>query len=245
MRCGENTGKYFFEAKLVAEGGTYSHIGVSDNSDASDDVFVGSGRGASYASGNGQSYYSGGNGASYGDSYTSGDIIGCILDCDNRTLEFFKNGRSQGEAFSSSVIREDVDYCFAVSNYGSSGQWDVNFGQKPFTFPPTERRAGYNDFKTLSSNNLVTGTINKTIVPGTTLPDPREFFNILLHTGNGDASNGVTIDTLTQPDLIWHKNRSTAYHHRLFDSVRGFDKSVYANNEYREDNYQDYGYRRQ
>ena len=243
IRCGVNNGKYFFEAKLVAEGGTYSHIGVCNNSDASDGDWVAANSyGASYASGNGNTYHSGGNASSFGDSYTSGDIIGCILDCDNRTLEFFKNGRSQGEAFSSSVIREDVDYCFAVSNAGGSGQWDVNFGQKPFTFPPTERRAGYNDFKTLSSNNLVTGTINRTIVPGTTLPDPREFFNILLHTGNGNASNGVTIDTLTQPDLIWHKNRSTAYHHRLFDSVRGFDKSVYSNKSEAEDNYQDYGY---
>jgi len=242
MRCGENTGKYFFEAKLVAEGGTYSHIGVLNNSDASDDDWVaGQSRGMSYASGNGNKYTSGGNAASYGDTYTSGDIIGCILDCDNRTLEFFKNGRSQGEAYDSSNVREDLDYCFAVSNAGGSGQWDVNFGQKPFTFPPTERRAGYNDFKTLSSNNLVTGTMNRTINPGTTLPDPREFFNILLHTGNGNTS-GVTIDTLTQPDFIWNKNRSTGYHHRLFDSVRGFDKSVYANNAYREDNYQDYGY---
>ena len=69
MRCGQNQGKYFFEAKLVAEGGTYSHIGILNNSDANDNNWVGGNSyGANYASGTGQSFYSGGNGATCGRS---------------------------------------------------------------------------------------------------------------------------------------------------------------------------------
>jgi len=36
---------------------------------------------------------------SYSWKYGAGDRIGCLMDFDNRTLEFFKNGKSCGEAF--------------------------------------------------------------------------------------------------------------------------------------------------
>ena len=39
--------------------------------------------------------------SSYGDSYTSGDVVGVALDLDAGTLTFYKNGQSQGVAFSS------------------------------------------------------------------------------------------------------------------------------------------------
>ena len=40
-----------------------------------------------------------GSASSYGASYTTGDIIGIALDTDNGTLAFYKNGVSQGTAF--------------------------------------------------------------------------------------------------------------------------------------------------
>ena len=53
----------------------------------------------------GYGYYGSGNKfngrTSYGDSYTTGDTIGIALDLDARTLTFYKNGVSQGVAYSS------------------------------------------------------------------------------------------------------------------------------------------------
>jgi hypothetical protein len=37
----------------------------------------------------------------YGDKYGFGDVIGCQLDWDAKTIEYYKNGVSQGVAFTS------------------------------------------------------------------------------------------------------------------------------------------------
>jgi hypothetical protein len=71
---------------------------------------------------------------SYAVSFTTGDLIGVAFDADNGTLTFYKNGVSQGQAFSGI----SGDYAMAVSCNGSNGvnSVDANFGQKPFKFPP-------------------------------------------------------------------------------------------------------------
>ena len=61
-----------------------------------------------------------------------------------------------------------------------------------------------------------------------------------MYVGDGNSTQEVT--TSFEPDLIWNKNRTTVYHNRLFDRVRGLDKSVYSNLNSAEDTYQDYGY---
>ena len=67
----------------------------------------------------------------------------------------------------------------------------------------------------------------------TTIDNPKKHFNISLYTGTGSsqAITGVGF----QPDLVWTKGRSVAYSHYLFDSTRGVQKRLMANNTNAED----------
>ena len=67
-----------------------------------------------------------GGGSSYGNSYGDGDVIGVAVDMDNGTLTFYKNGASEGQAFSGI----SGEYTFCQGTYGgtSSGSYSVNFG---------------------------------------------------------------------------------------------------------------------
>ena len=72
----------------------------------------------------------------YGASFTANDVIGVALDLVNGTLVFYKNGTSQGTAFSGLT----GDFYFAVGSVagGSTCTGSANFGQQPFTYtPPT------------------------------------------------------------------------------------------------------------
>ncbi len=144
------TGKFYFEATLIVVGGTYAQIGVMDSMISTDAQFVGgAANGYSYANGNGQIYVNG-SGSSYADTYTAGDTIGCSFDCGSGALRFYKNGVDQGLA---ATITADYHACFAVSNYGSSGQWKVNFAQKPFKFTPPD------SFRPLNADHVRPETI--------------------------------------------------------------------------------------
>ena len=59
------------------------------------------------------------------------------------------------------------------------------------------------------------------------LDKPTDYFNTKLYTGN--ASTNAITGVGFQPDWVWLKNRSSAYHHRLFDSVRGTTKNLSSN----------------
>jgi hypothetical protein len=68
------------------------------------------------------------------------------LDLDAGTLVFYKNGVSQGTAFSSL----SGTFLPAISMYVSSGSMttDLNFGQKAFTYTPPS------GFKSLNTYNI-------------------------------------------------------------------------------------------
>ena len=57
---------------------------------------------------------------------------------------------------------------------------------------------------------------------------PNQHFDASLYTGTGSALS-VTNSGSFQPDFIWIKPRSITGNHGLFDSVRGFSKSVRSN----------------
>jgi len=85
------TGKWYWENKVVSTSGTIgdnSRLGIATG----DSITVGSN--VRYMS-NGQKTVDASAG-SYGATYEAGDIIGVAVDSDNNTVEFFKNGASQG-----------------------------------------------------------------------------------------------------------------------------------------------------
>jgi hypothetical protein len=74
----------------------------------------------------------------YGASYTNGDVISVLLDMDAKTLTFWKNGVSQGQAFSG--LSGTYHAAFGGGSSGFAEQATVNFGASAFAHTPP---AGY------------------------------------------------------------------------------------------------------
>lgn len=78
----------------------------------------------------------------YGSSYSTGAVISVLLDMDSGTLEFWRNGVSQGVAYTG--ISGTI---YAMVGGGSSGAADVltaNFGASAFSYaPPSGFAAGF------------------------------------------------------------------------------------------------------
>ena len=121
------TGKWYCEMNVTTVG-TISDIGVHRGTTFS--TYVGStSTGYSYSN-NGQKYTNAA-GSLYGATYTSGDVIGCAFDADAGTVVFYKNGVSQGTAFTGLT---SGPYYFAIYGRSSATANNVyiNFGQRPF-----------------------------------------------------------------------------------------------------------------
>jgi len=88
----------------------------------------------------------------YGAAFTSGDIIGVALDLDVGTLTFYKNGASQGTAFSSLTGGFRPAVRAGNPSTPSTGT-HLNAGQRAFAYTAP---AG---FKALCTQNLPEGTI--------------------------------------------------------------------------------------
>jgi hypothetical protein len=145
--------------------------------------------------------YTNGSSSAYGAAFTAADIIGVAYDASAGTLTFYKNGVSQGVAFSGlSAIQWN-----AYMQYGATGTntGHLNFGQRPFAYtPPT-------GFKALCTKNLPTPAIKKS----------SRYFNAKTRTGTGAAVSVTGIGH--QTDLLWIKNRGAAISNVVVDAVRG------------------------
>jgi hypothetical protein len=161
----------------------------------------------------GWTYLSNGNKANnsttsaYGASWVANDVIGVAYDADAGTVTFYKNGTSQGQAYSG--ITGDIAFCCYDGSSTNYSEFAANFGQRPFTYtPPT-------GFKALNTLNLPTPTIMR----------GSQYMDINLWTGD-QAARTITNSGLMQPDFLWTKSRSNAEDHRLSDSVRGGNGTV-------------------
>jgi hypothetical protein len=168
--------------------------------------------GYSYFGNNGQKYTNSA-GSAYGATYANNDVIGVGLDMDAGTLTFYKNGTSQGTAFSGLT----GTWFPIAQNPGSPLTEAFNFGQRPFAYTAPS------GFKALCTQNLPTPTIG-----ATTATQAGKFFNPVLYTGTG-SSLGVT-GVGFQPDWTWIKLRSAVADHALYDAVRGVQKQLESNN---------------
>jgi len=187
-------------------------------------------RGTSYFYGylpNGNKFNSGTQ-TSYGTSWTTNDVIGIALDMDNGTLTFYKNGTSQGTAFSSlsgKTLLPIVVTTTGATNTTSTGTG--NFGQRPFAYTAPS------GFKALCTQNLPTPTIG-----ATTATQAGKFFNPVLYTGNGGTQSVTGVGF--QPDFSWIKTRSGTNGHAFEDAVRGAGKTLFSNETGAEFNFDSY-----
>ena len=193
---GASSGKWYWEVVMV--GGSDPLIGICNDAISLDNYPGGDA--------NGWGYYSNGNkytnstAASYGASYTTSDVIGVALNMDAGTVTFYKNGISQGQAYSGLT----GTIFPAVGDGGNSVAPDLvaNFGQKPFKFPPP---AG---FQPLTLANT----------PRPTIVRPDQYVGVTTYTGTASVQS---INVGWKPDFVWIKDREVGWNHQLYDSVRG------------------------
>jgi len=157
--------------------------------------------------------------SAYGNSYTTGDIIGIAIDADNGAIYFSKNGTFQNSGVPTSGASKtgsafnwtggSIEYAFATAQYNGSDA-SFNFGQRPFTYtPPT-------GFKTLNTFNL----------PEPTIKQPSQYMNATLWSGNNTSNREII--TGGRSDFVWIKRRDSATSHILFDAIRGAGKTLYS-----------------
>lgn len=210
---GMKGGKWYWEVKCYATlgSGIYMACGIGDANDYSGYNYVGS-------TPNGYSYdgralkVTNGASSSYGASYTLNDIIGVAFDADNGTLEFFKNGTSQGTAFTG--INTALTY-YAVHWVYSSG-CIYNFGQQGFTYTPPS------GFKALNTYNI----------PDSAIPAGNKVMDVTTWTGDGSTARAITNSGSFKPDAVWIKERDLFIAHTLYNSIvgGGINKNLYPNN---------------
>ena len=125
---GVTTGKWYAEVKWTSATGTgatatgildMAYTGTADPNNAVTNVFGYFGSGQKNVSG---------TASSYGASYTSGDIIGIALNCDDNQVTFYKNGASQGTISTIS----GVTYGIFASDYNNKVA-ELNTGSPPFS----------------------------------------------------------------------------------------------------------------
>ncbi|NDD55753.1 hypothetical protein EBZ39_18125, partial [bacterium] len=195
---GVSSGKFYWEVTFTSSG-TGANIGIALNSTPVDDF------GAAVYNANGNIYPAG---TAYGATYTQNDIIGVALNMDAGTLVFYKNGVSQGTAFSSL----SGTYFPSVANGGGNATFTVNFGQRSFAYTAPS------GFKALCTTNLPAPLVTK----------PSTVFNIVNET-TSVAGSAKTISGLAfEPDLVISKlrNQSTNARWGFIDQVRGVNKTL-------------------
>jgi len=210
-----NSGKWYCEHTCTTTSSLFI-VGIALASDSPSAGYMGATSGSyGYYASNGAKYNNG-NSSAYGASWgTSGDVIGIAFDADAGTLTFYKNGTSQGTAYTSIPAGQ---YVFGQGDYtGSTYTGTFNFGQRPFAYTAP---SGY---KALCTQNLPTPTIG-----ATTATQAGKYFNAVTYTGNGttQAVTGVGF----QPDFTWIKDRNAGYDHQLFDINRGVLKTLQTDN---------------
>jgi hypothetical protein len=135
---------------------------------------------------------------------------------DAATLTFYKNGVSQGVAWTSITSNVAGTLLYPYVRVSVAGDiYIANFGQRAFSYTaPT----GY---KALCTQNFTTPTIS----------NGANYVAASLYTGTGSSqtiSNAVNSISF-QPDWVWIKSRSAATDHKLTDSVRGTTKALISN----------------
>lgn len=163
--------------------------------------------------------YSNGTLATYGNSFTNGDVIGIAVDVGAGKIWFSKNGvwQASGDpaagtnaAYTDLSTTETWFLTVQTGSLGTAPSCSWNFGQRPFAYPAPS------GFKALCTTNLPTPAIGAS---ASTLASKN--MNVVTYTGNGSTQSITGVGF--QPDLVWVKRRDAGTSdHVLQDVVRGF-----------------------
>jgi len=141
---GVSSGKFYWEVTMTTYSPSGNTVGITASTEYWPTIasYVGS-TASSYGYYNGGTKYNSGAGVAYGASYTTGDVIGVALDMTAGTLIFYKNGVSQGTAYTGLT----GTFMAGVSAYNSGTPLlDINFGQQPFVYTPPSTYVALNTY---------------------------------------------------------------------------------------------------
>ena len=197
-----SSGKWYWETTLTSAGGVYANIGVVDlNKPPKLQQHTGIIYMQNGAKKSGDDVFTSGSGTAYGASYTTGDVIGIALNMDDNEITFYKNGDSQGVAFTG--ISGNYAPGVGDGQNATSYTFTLNCGQQDFTYtPPT-------DYLALSTSNLPDPVIDPAQDD-----QPRDYFETFLYTGNGaglqvgDVIKKPADTTTISNSLIFNDNDS-------------------------------------
>ena len=150
--------------------------------------------------------------ASYGATFANTDVIGVAFDAANGTLTFYKNGSTQGQAFTG-ISTSETWFPFVHTFTNEPGVL-LNNGQTAFAHTPPTGYVGIN-------------TANLLLASAPTIEDGSAHHQTSLWEGDITARKITQsgFNSKFQPDWIWGKNRdNSGYSYRYFDSVRGATK---------------------
>ena len=210
-----SSGKYYWETTINSLSGRII-IGVGNAVDPSWNLDPASSATLwGYYSVNGNK--TNGGSVAYGNSYTTGDVIGVAVDMDNLKIWFSKNGTWQASgdpaAGTNAAFTNLSGSVRPVYNQQLTNAVTIscNFGQRPFAYTAPS------GFKALCTTNL----------PEPTIADGGEYFNIKewVGTGSGQSVTGMGF----QPDWLWFKQTNGTSDHALMDAVRGATKGLKSN----------------
>jgi hypothetical protein len=218
------TGKWYWE--FLAQYSTSIMLGVDDQTNDGSSWY-GNSVTVLYNSGNGFLYNftdPGPYGASYGATWTTGDIIGVALNRTDNEIIFYKNGSAQPTKTIGGTAdqRARLIPFLGTGTGGTDGGGTFNFGQDS-SFAGNKTAQGNQDsnsigdfyyepptdFLALCSSNLASPEIAL----------PTDHFDTALWTGNSSTQT-VTSSLNFQPDFLWTKLRSHTDHHIFRDIVR-------------------------
>ena len=210
---GISSGKWYWEVSVNST--TYGITGIAQASVDLNNNFFDRGICYGYNAQNGYKYQGSPFAAlAYGATWNgSGDICGVAFNSDAGTLTFYKNGVSQGVAYTGLT-----GTFFPAHTSYPTGSATFNFGQRAFAYP-------LSGFKALCDTNLGAPLVAK----------PNTLMDVITYTGTGaiqtlpNANSTPSTPLAFSPDFVWLKDRSGGGNHNLYDSVRGATLLLYSN----------------
>jgi hypothetical protein len=231
------TGKWVFEGYFLVTPTTsnYNSIGVTSNPYLAGLAFDSSGNyGINDAYSYGQSFIQ--NGTRQGSiSLPIFTFIQVLVDRDNNQMTFVKNGVLQTGTGSTVTIPSSGLLFPVVGEYVTTQV--INFGQDS-SFGGEVTRQGNTDANGIGDFYyappagylaLCTANLPDPVIDPAQDDVPEDYFNTVLWTGDGTTGRSIT-GVGFAPDFAWIKDRSTAYSHRLFDTIRGASKFLQSDN---------------
>lgn len=132
---GKSSGKWYFEVTVTSLGS--AQIGIALNTETVNGPVGGGAGGYSYLDGGDK--YNNNTSAFYGAGYANTNVISVVVDMDAGTLVFWKNGASQGTAYTGL----SGTFFPALGSNWSASTLTVNFGASAFSYTPPAGHTGW------------------------------------------------------------------------------------------------------